>query len=67
MRIAHVTHLKNTIGANSVYPHKFHVSISLTEFHEKYASLTTEQVSDDQVSVAGKCYFLFDPLRIDTL
>jgi len=54
MRIAHVTHLKNTIGGNSVYPHKFHVSISLTEFVEKYTSLKDEEVSNDQVSVAGK-------------
>ena len=62
MRIAHVTHLKNTIGANSVYPHKFHVSISLTEFHEKYAYLTNEQVSDDQVNVAGIFYRIFSIL-----
>lgn len=39
-----------------VYPHKFHVSISFTDYIEKYSSLTPEQVSDDKVSIAGRVY-----------
>ena len=46
--------MKSTEGAGAVYPHKFHVSISMTEYHEKYSYLVNEQVSDDQVSIAGK-------------
>lgn len=48
--------MKATEGAGAVYPHKFHVSISLSEFVDKYSHLSNEQVSDDQVSVAGRIY-----------
>lgn len=36
------------------YPHKFHVSISLEEFIEKYSSISAgETLSDVHVSVSG--------------
>src|SRR5699024_7142144 len=39
------------------YPHKFHVSISLAEFIEKYSSLNNEQMLEDvEVSVAGRVH-----------
>lgn len=56
MRINQVIHLKSEIGESKVYPHKFHVSISMTEFVEKYSHLTNEQVHDDKVSLAGRVY-----------
>lgn len=37
------------------YPHKFHVTISLEEFIEKFNSLNESQIlHDEQYSVAGK-------------
>ncbi|XP_010491198.1 PREDICTED: lysine--tRNA ligase, cytoplasmic-like isoform X1 [Camelina sativa] len=40
---------------NNPYPHKFVVSMSNSEFIEKYTSLNTkEHVEDDQVSLAGR-------------
>ena len=37
------------------YPHKFHVSISLAEYVEKYRDLETGQhLTDVQLSVAGR-------------
>ena len=39
------------------YPHKFHVSISLTEFIEKYSCLKEEDILKDvEVSVAGRVH-----------
>ena len=39
------------------YPHKFHVSISLTDFIEKYSSLSDGQSLDDvEVRVAGRIH-----------
>ncbi|KAH7645353.1 lysine-trna ligase-like protein [Dermatophagoides farinae] len=39
------------------YPHKFHVSISLTDYIEKYSSLKNGEIRDDvKVSVAGRIY-----------
>lgn len=39
------------------YPHKFHVSISLTEFIEKYSYLKEEEILHDvEVSVAGRIH-----------
>nr|XP_027201957.1 lysine--tRNA ligase-like [Dermatophagoides pteronyssinus] len=39
------------------YPHKFHVSISLNDFIEKYSSLNDGEIRDDvEVSVAGRIY-----------
>lgn len=58
MRINHVLNLKSTEGESKVYPHKFHVSISMTEFVEKYSHLQNEQVHDDKVSVAGKINYI---------
>ena len=55
MRVNHVNHLKATEGPGSVYPHKFHVTISMTDFVDKYSPLGNDQVSDDVVSMAGKC------------
>ena len=56
MRVSQITHMKAAEGAGAVYPHKFHVSISLTDFVDKYSYLTNEQVHDDRVSVAGRIY-----------
>lgn len=56
MRCNMVTSMKKENGESSVYPHKFHVEISMTEFIEKYSPLTNEQVSDDVVTVAGRVY-----------
>lgn len=38
----------------SPYPHKFHVSISLTDFIEKYSSIEAGTWSEDVVCVAGQ-------------
>lgn len=54
MRINQVISLKASEGEAKVFPHKFNVTISMTEFVEKYSHLQNEQVHDDKVSVAGK-------------
>ncbi|CAF0707129.1 unnamed protein product [Brachionus calyciflorus] len=56
LRVAQINQLKAAEGATSVYPHKFHVSISLSDFVDKYSYLTNEQVHDDVVRVAGRVY-----------
>lgn len=39
------------------YPHKFHVSISLSDYIKKYSSLKDGEIRDDvEVSVAGRIY-----------
>ncbi|CAL2032580.1 unnamed protein product [Caenorhabditis brenneri] len=38
------------------FPHKFDVTISLTDFIAKYSSLQNEQVADEIVSVAGRIH-----------
>uniref|UniRef100_A0A646QCR0 Lysine--tRNA ligase n=1 Tax=Hemiscolopendra marginata TaxID=943146 RepID=A0A646QCR0_9MYRI len=38
------------------YPHKFHVSMSLSEFIDTYSHLQAEQIHDDVVSVAGRVH-----------
>ncbi|CAD6198611.1 unnamed protein product [Caenorhabditis auriculariae] len=38
------------------FPHKFNVTISITDFIEKYNVLEKEQVSEDVVSVAGRIF-----------
>ncbi|CAI5442465.1 unnamed protein product [Caenorhabditis angaria] len=43
-------------AGDNPFPHKFNVTISLTEFIEKYSSLEKEQVSNDIVSVAGRIF-----------
>jgi lysyl-tRNA synthetase, class II len=45
-------------AGETVYPHKFHVSISLRDFIEKYSHLKNEEVNTDVVSVAGKAGLL---------
>jgi lysyl-tRNA synthetase class II len=58
LRLTQIMHMKSTEGAGAVYPHKFNVSISMTEFQEKYSYLTSEQVNDDMVSIAGNLLIL---------
>lgn len=58
MRVSQITHLKQFEGAGNVFPHKFNVSISMSEFVDKYSKLANEEVSDDVVSLAGKIYKL---------
>jgi len=40
----------------SPYPHKFHVSTSLTDFIEKYNSIDAGTWKDEEVSVAGRIH-----------
>jgi len=54
LRSAAVANLKE--GNEQPYPHKFHVSISLTEYIEKYSSLEAGQMLDETVSVAGRVH-----------
>ncbi|CAH8616554.1 unnamed protein product [Heterobilharzia americana] len=55
MRINAVKELKRL--QKNPYPHKFHVSISLGEFIEKYSSLTPgEHLDDVCVTVAGRVH-----------
>lgn len=56
LRVNQITQMKKEKGESAVYPHKFHVDVSMTSFVEKYGSLTNEQVSDDVVSLAGRVY-----------
>jgi hypothetical protein len=57
LRTAHITGLKN--AGDNPYPHKFHVSISLTDFVEKYSSIPDGEQHSDVVSVAGNAKQLF--------
>jgi lysyl-tRNA synthetase class 2 len=54
LRTALVTSLKES--GDSPYPHKFHVSISLTDFIEKYSSVPDGEQHADVVSVAGRVH-----------
>ncbi|XP_053987310.1 lysine--tRNA ligase isoform X2 [Hylaeus volcanicus] len=56
LRTQAVNHLKNT--DNNPYPHKFHVSISLENFIEKFSNILTDgQVLENEVhSIAGRVY-----------
>lgn len=54
LRTAHITGLKEA-GENP-YPHKFHVSISLSEFVEKYSGISDGEQHADVVSVAGRIH-----------
>ena len=56
MRVSQITQMKASDGAGAVFPHKFNVTISLTEFVEKYGHLANELVHDDTVSLAGRVY-----------
>ena len=51
LRRAHVEQLK--ANKDNPYPHKFHVSISLTDFIAKYNSIAPGEHHADVVSVAG--------------
>lgn len=56
LRSAAVQELKKS-EASHPYPHKFHVSISLENYLEKYNHLTDGQTLDnDKVSVAGRIH-----------
>lgn len=54
LRMEHVEQLKRK--GESPYPHKFHVSISLSEFIEKYHDVGDGQHHPDVVSVAGRVH-----------
>lgn len=54
MRLHHLQQLKES--GEIVYPHKYHVSISLRDFIDKYSHLNNDQIHDDIVSVAGKFF-----------
>ncbi|XP_052834039.1 lysine--tRNA ligase [Octopus bimaculoides] len=46
------------VSGNDPYPHKFHVSLSLNTFIEKYSDVEPGSVMEDvEVSVAGKVYY----------
>ena len=56
LRSKAIEDLKSDPGTHP-YPHKFHVSISLTDFIEKYSSLSDGQSLDDvEVRVAGRIH-----------
>ena len=57
MRVAHIQKLKQT--GQTVFPHKFHVTIALRDYIDKYSPLANEQISDDVVSLAGKLQVKF--------
>ncbi|CAF0753763.1 unnamed protein product [Adineta ricciae] len=54
MRVHHIQQLKQ--AGETVYPHKYHVSISLRDYIDKYTHLQNEEVHEDIVSVAGRIY-----------
>ena len=57
MRVQHVQQMKQ--AGENVFPHKYHVSISLKDFIDKYSHLQNEEVNEDIVSVAGKAFARF--------
>lgn len=57
LRTLAVQQLKTVGGEEHPYPHKFHVSISLEEFIEKYSILNEGEILEDEtVSVAGRVH-----------
>lgn len=54
LRTQYVQQLKNE--GKPVYPHKFHVSTSLTLFLEKYSSLGENEEGKEEVTVAGRVH-----------
>ncbi|XP_030751098.1 lysine--tRNA ligase isoform X2 [Sitophilus oryzae] len=57
LRTAAVANLKSMGGDQHPYPHKFHVSTSLTEFIEKYSTLKEADIlENDKLSVAGRVH-----------
>lgn len=51
MRVHHVQQMKK--AGETVFPHKFNVTISLRDFVDKYSHLQNEEIHNDVVSVAG--------------
>ncbi len=58
MRLHHIQTMKQ--AGETVYPHKYHVSIALRDFIDKYSHLKNEEIHEDVVSVAGKIEQNFD-------
>ncbi|KAJ8982062.1 hypothetical protein NQ317_001471 [Molorchus minor] len=56
LRSAAIANLKALGGEHHPYPHKFHVSISLGEFVEKYAGIKEGEVANEPLSVAGRVH-----------
>lgn len=57
LRTGAIQKLKTIGGDSHPYPHKFHVSISLQDFIDKYSHLNEgEVVESDKVSVAGRVH-----------
>lgn len=57
LRSAAIANLKEIGGDQHPYPHKFHVSISLEEFIERYSNLKEGDVLEDEnLSVAGRIH-----------
>ncbi|XP_045472346.1 lysine--tRNA ligase isoform X2 [Harmonia axyridis] len=57
LRTGAIQKLKTVGGDNHPYPHKFHVSISLQDFIEKYSHLNDgDVVESDNVSLAGRVH-----------
>ncbi|XP_071551327.1 lysine--tRNA ligase isoform X2 [Panulirus ornatus] len=54
LRTQHVQQLKDE--GKAVFPHKFHVSTSLTEFLRKYENLGKEEEGKEEVTVAGRIH-----------
>ncbi|CAF1217469.1 unnamed protein product [Rotaria sordida] len=54
MRLHHIQQLKKV--GESVYPHKYHVSITSRDFINKYSHLKNEEINNDIVSIAGRVY-----------
>ncbi|CAF3064686.1 unnamed protein product [Rotaria sp. Silwood2] len=54
MRLHHVQQLKKV--GETVYPHKYHVSITSRDFIDKYSHLKNEEINNDIVSIAGRVY-----------
>ena len=54
LRTEAVANLKSS--GHNPYPHKFHVSISLIEFLDRYTYLEDGKQSQDEVSVAGRIH-----------
>ncbi|CAF1393781.1 unnamed protein product [Rotaria sp. Silwood1] len=54
MRLHHIQQLKKV--GETVYPHKYHVSITSQDFIDKYSHLKNEEINNDIVSIAGRVY-----------
>lgn len=57
LRTTAIDNLKSLGGAQHPYPHKYHVTISLENFIEKYSYLKDNEVLEsDIISVAGRVH-----------